>query len=82
MRAVRGPACLNHTAALLKCKTHKICSANSLAALHADVSSARLQGPATWMKDAGQAKCQVPASLIRVVVATADRNAAIGCKTH
>ena len=52
-------------------------SSQAAAVLHADESSARLQGPASEAKDAvDQAKCQDPASITSEVDVTADRNAA------
>ena len=58
-------------------KNHKNSSSQAAAALHADESSARLQGPASEAKDAvDQAKCQDPASITSEVDVTADRNAA------
>ena len=57
-------------------KTNKNSSSDAAAVLHADDSSASLQGPAAGGEDADQAKCQDPASLTSEVDVTADRNTA------
>ena len=48
-----------------------------MAALHADVSSARPPGPATGVKHAVLAHCRDSALITLVVEETADRNAAV-----